>query len=156
MRLLRRLTLSQKKRSLTTIKQISAQKAQITVLIAHRLSTIMHADCIFVLEKGQIVETTAHTRNCLMKRGYTMPCGGSRSAKKKICRYAAGLILFKFTFNVIQHRWVFRRNLHNRPAPVQVHVCFAISPPVIRLNSEAAKLSRLNAKVMCAHCTCSI
>ena len=44
----------------TTIKNISLQKEQITVLIAHRLSTIMHADNIFVLEKGQIVETGNH------------------------------------------------------------------------------------------------
>jgi ATP-binding cassette subfamily B protein len=43
-----------------TIKNISAQREQITVLIAHRLSTIMHADRIYVLEKGQMAETGTH------------------------------------------------------------------------------------------------
>ncbi|MCW3080360.1 ABC transporter ATP-binding protein [Segetibacter sp.] len=44
----------------STIKKISSEREQITVLIAHRLSTIMHADRIYVLEQGKVAETGSH------------------------------------------------------------------------------------------------
>ncbi|MBC7524867.1 MAG: ABC transporter ATP-binding protein [Flavobacterium sp.] len=50
-----------------TIRNIS-DKNRITVLIAHRLSTIMHADKIFVLEQGKIIEQGKHD-DLLLEKG---------------------------------------------------------------------------------------
>ncbi|MDR7372793.1 ABC transporter ATP-binding protein [Flavobacterium aquidurense] len=50
-----------------TIRNIS-DKNRITVLIAHRLSTVMHADKIFVLEQGKIIEQGKH-EELIVERG---------------------------------------------------------------------------------------
>jgi len=53
-----------------TIRDVSVLKDHITILIAHRLSTIMHADTIYVLEKGNIIESGKHLELLLQKGLY--------------------------------------------------------------------------------------
>lgn len=65
-----------------TIQQIIIARPHLMViLIAHRLSTVTHADKIYVLEKGEIVEQGAHT-SLLRKRGLYSALWREQSSSK--------------------------------------------------------------------------
>ncbi len=47
-------------KTIRDVSKIGDENSRITILIAHRLSTVMHADTIYVLEKGKIIEAGPH------------------------------------------------------------------------------------------------
>ena len=51
-----------------TVRDVSGSQQHLTILIAHRLSTVLHANQIFVLEKGHIAEAGTHSE-LLEKKG---------------------------------------------------------------------------------------
>jgi ATP-binding cassette subfamily B protein len=66
-----------------TIRDLSSQREQITILIAHRLSTIMHADRIYVLERGVVAETGNH-ESLLAEKGLYYAMWRQQIGERKI------------------------------------------------------------------------
>jgi ATP-binding cassette subfamily B protein len=66
-----------------TIRNISDGRNHITILIAHRLSTIMHADKIYVLERGQIIESGNH-QSLLNEKGLYYAMWRQQIGEKKL------------------------------------------------------------------------
>jgi ATP-binding cassette subfamily B protein len=52
----------------STVRAISKDSHHISVLIAHRLSTVMHADRIYVMERGSVIEQGKH-EDLLQEKG---------------------------------------------------------------------------------------
>jgi len=73
-----------------TMRDVAGDREVMTILIAHRLSTVMHADRIYVLERGRIVESGGHGE-LLDRKGlyYAMwrqqVASGGRSRHRKVC-----------------------------------------------------------------------
>jgi ABC-type multidrug transport system ATPase subunit len=66
-----------------TMRDVADDRHVMTILIAHRLSTVMHADRIFVLERGELSKR-ASTTSCSSGRDCISRCGVSRLARRRI------------------------------------------------------------------------
>lgn len=74
-----------------TIRDISLNSEHITILIAHRLSTIMHADRIYVLEKGHIIESGRH-EELLEEKGLYYAMWRQQIGERKSTRPALAVV----------------------------------------------------------------
>ncbi|MBK8487629.1 MAG: ABC transporter ATP-binding protein [Bacteroidetes bacterium] len=68
----------------STIRDVSSLGNQISIIIAHRLSTIMHADRIYVLEQGKIIETGTHNELVELKGLYFAMWRQQAGERKKL------------------------------------------------------------------------
>ena len=65
-----------------TIREVGTNQDIMTILIAHRLSTIMHADRIYVLERGSITEAGTHAQ-LLEEKGLYYAMWGQQIGEKR-------------------------------------------------------------------------
>jgi len=73
-----------------TIRDVSQNSNHITILIAHRLSTIMHADKIYVLERGHIIESGKH-EDLLEQKGLYYAMWRQQIGERKVVKPAMAI-----------------------------------------------------------------
>jgi ATP-binding cassette subfamily B protein len=75
-----------------TIREVATRGDAITILIAHRLSTIMHADRIYVLERGHVVESGRHEELIAEKGLYYAMWRQQVGERRAVAPVAAGSV----------------------------------------------------------------
>ncbi|MET4076195.1 ABC transporter ATP-binding protein [Hymenobacter sp. UYCo722] len=74
-----------------TVRELSGSRQHMTILIAHRLSTILHADRIFVLERGHIAEQGGHA-DLLAQKGLYYAMWRQQIGERKEPETSAALV----------------------------------------------------------------
>ena len=64
-------------------------KGRTSLVIAHRLSTVMHADCIHVMQEGQVVESGTHSELLAQKAFMPISIKNNLPEKRANGRFAA-------------------------------------------------------------------